>query len=210
MRWSVILLFLLFSFKGNCQELKLGQWFVGLGSNRYSEEMESVRGCTDQLLLTIQDTVLTYSVCEPTEKYLVDPEYNDSIRIYERHTYKRIVPKTVVDSVRQIVDTLIGKHVFATDPYVSSGGIFHLIVEGEDWCTHFELKNTFHPVYISLLTFMNSYLNEEHRFHLSNWLEHGNKKEYTQISSCPNNDDNGSYREVLGKEYDLIRESKGK
>lgn len=204
----VLTLLVLFPAEGFTQQLTMSQWFVGLGSNRRSEQEEKERGCTDQVFLMINDSVLTYSVCEPTEKFIPDPYYSDSMRVWERHTFKRIIPRTLVDSITQILDTLVGKKVFSTDPYIMSGGIYYLVIEGENWCTQFELKNTGHLKYRTVLQFINPYLDEKHQAYLSasGWGT-VDIDVYTQIRSC-SGDDDGTYGGILGREYDAIRQSK--
>lgn len=150
---------------------------------------------------------MSYVACDPTKNYKVDPEYGDTTFLWEHQTFRRVIPDTLVAAITQVVDSLKGKYLFLTNPYVMSGGIDNLIVEGSDWCAHLELKNTNYPAYEAVVQLINPYLEERHQIYISSWNKSDKSAQYPLVKTCPDNG-NGSYREALGKEYDAIRQSK--
>jgi hypothetical protein len=66
------------------------------------------------------------------------------------------------------------------------------------------MKNTYDSTAVQITNLINSYLDEKYRIYVPDSRWASNKYDTPLIETCPR-DGNGSYREVLEQEYDVIK-----
>ncbi|UTW67071.1 hypothetical protein KFE94_02865 [bacterium SCSIO 12643] len=186
------------------QDFKLVYWITGLGSNATWYMAEEYKDCASGLKIEINDTVLTYSICERAEKYRIDTVFNDTIWTKERNFYHVKFRESSIDSIISILDTLQGKYVYRTNPLVMSGGTLNYYIEYGGKCSQFVMKNTYDSTALQITNLINSYLDEKYHIYVPDSRWASNKYDKPLIEACPR-DGNGTYREVLEQEYDVIK-----
>lgn len=186
------------------QDYYLKYWSVGLGSNAIWFMSEEQKDCASGLQVEIHDTVLTYSICERTDQFEIDTVFNDTIWAKQRNFYKLNFRQSSIDSIISFLDTLKGKDIYRTNPNIMSGGIDNYFIQYQEWCSQFTLKNTYDSTALLITNLINTYLPEKNQIYVPNsrWTNNGYDKPL--IKHCPK-EGNGTYREILEQEYDLIR-----
>ena len=169
----------------------------GLGSNR---------GKPSDLVVAIADTTLTYLIYENTSEFKIEPPFQDTVWTTKRMSYDVPLRKTSIDSIIKTLNGKEGKYIFASNPHVMSGSIQQLYIEYKDWCTEFSLKNTFDSTAMNIVNIVNRYLPKDNRIYIPYdlWTDRNNAP---LIKSCPS-EPNQKYSDILGDEYDLIRQNK--
>lgn len=204
MKVLVIILTILSLNKSFGQNFKLDYWFTGLGSNAGWFMTEKYKDCASGLKIGINDTILTYSICERGEQYNIDTIFNDTIWTKERNFYHIEFRQSSIDSIISFLDTLQGKYVYRSNPQVMSGGIYNYYIEYEGQCSQFVMKNTYDSTALQITNLINSYLDEKYQIYFpeSRWTN--NKYNNPLIEDCPRAG-NGTYREILEQEYHVIK-----
>ena len=177
----------------------------GLGSNR---------GQASDLIIIISDTTLTYKVFEKIGLYTVsESTFGDTKYIDTSWTKKQVahdVPfrKKSQDSLIQLVKGMEGQYIFRSNPNIMSGGIQYLSFEYSTGCTAFSLKNTFDSIAMNAVNIINPYLPVNYKIYVpEEWWK--DRSDPPLIKTCPV-DPNRKYSDVLGDEYDLIRQNSKK
>jgi len=169
------------------QDFQLYYSTVGLGSNATWFLAEAYKDCASGLKIEIKDTILTYSNCNSAK---------------QRNFYTTEFRRASIDSIVYYLDTLQGKSIFRTNPNIMSGAIFKYSIEYQGKCSQFVLKNTYDNTTLIIASIINSYLCEEYQIHIPSW---GKQDDYKPlIESCPRKS-GGTYSEILGQEYDVLR-----
>ena len=174
------------------QNFKLDYWTTGLGSNATWYMAEEYKDCASGLKIEINDTILTYSICERTTQYKIDSLFNDTIWTKERNFYHVQFSQSSIDSIISILDTLQGKYVYRKNPNVMSGRIFNYYIEYHGKCSQFVMKNTYDSTAVQITNLINSYLDEKYRINVPDSRWASNKYDKPLIETCPR-DGNGSY-----------------
>jgi hypothetical protein len=186
------------------QDFNLKYWSVGLGSNATWFMTEEHKDCASGLKIEINDTVLTYSICEKTDQCIIDTVFNDTIWVKQRNFYHVKFRQSSIDSIISILDTLQGKYVYRTNPHIMSGGIYNYYIEYGGKCSQFVMKNTYDSTALQIINLINSYLEEKYKVNVPDSRWASNIHDKPLIEDCPR-DGNGTYREVLEQEYDVIK-----
>ena len=202
---STIAFILLISFTYG-QDFKLNYWTTGLGSDASWLMADEHRDCNSGLKIEIIDSILTYSICEQTDDYEIDPTFKDTLWVMQRNFYQVQFRQSSIDSIVSCLDTLKGKYVYRTNPKIMSGSIFNYYIEFNGECSRFVLKNTFDSAALLITQMINSYLSEAYQIYTpdSRWMS--NEYDEPLVKDCPISN-NGTYREILEQEYDLIKKT---
>lgn len=179
------------------QSFKFSYSDFGLGSNR---------GEPSSLVVTIADTTLTYLIFENTLEYKIDSIFKDTLWTKKRVAYDVPFKFESRDSIIKLLNGKEGKYIFASNPFVMSGSIQQLYFEYSDWCVEFRLKNTYDSTAMQITIIINEYLPKDHKIYIPYdlWTD---RNSAPLIKSCPS-EPNKKYSDVLGDEYDLIRQKK--
>jgi hypothetical protein len=179
------------------QSFKFSYSEFGLGSNK---------GQPSSLVVTIADTTLTYLIFEQTSEYKIDPVFNDTSWTKKRAAYDVLFKVESKDSIIKLLKGKEGKYIFASNPHIMSGSIQQLYFEYNNWCVEFSLKNTYDSTAMQITNIINKYLPKDHKIYVPYdlWTD---RNSTPLIKSCPGAP-NRKYSEILGDEYDLIRENK--
>ena len=160
--------------------------------------------CAEGLKVEITNDVLTYSICERTGEFEISKTFNDTVWVMERNFYKVKFRQSSIDSIVNVLDTLQGKYVYATNPYVMSGSITNFYIQYDHWCSEFSLKNTYDSTAFQITNIINSYLTGRNRIYIPQSRWENNQFSKPLIKPCPSKR-NGSYKEALEQEYEVIR-----
>ena len=179
------------------QNFKFSYSDYGLGSNS---------GDPSSLIVTIVDTTLTYLIFERTSEYKIDPVFNDTLWSNKRVAYNVPFRVSSQDSILLLLKGKEGKYIYGSNPHVMSGIIQRLYFECKDWCVEFSLKNTFDSTAMHIVNIINEYLPKDNQIYIpfDLWTD---REAAPLVKSCPS-DSNKNYSDLLGDEYDLIRQKK--
>ena len=182
------------------QNFTLSYSTVGLGSGR---------GTPPRLLVDIVDSDLYYAVFEDTEEYRYISDWNgDTIWKQERVAYKAPFRETSKDSIVKLLDGIAAKYLFFSNPYIMSGGITLISIQHDDYCVEFSLKNTLDSISVHIMKIINPYLPIGDKIYIpDDWRdpEHA----IPIVKDCPSTPEK-TYVDILGEEYDLIRQNSDK
>lgn len=187
--------FVLLSTAASGQGFKFKYFDQGLGSSR---------GDPPHLLLSIDDTAMTYTAMEWSSEFNVDSVYQDTVWVVKPFTYNVHFRPQSRDSILYILKGMEGKYIFRSNPLVMSGAIQHMYIEYQDWCVEFCLKNTFDSTALQIANIINAYLHKPGTIYTNDelWKMGGND---ALIKDCEGST-NTNYTDILGDEYDLLRQ----
>ncbi len=205
MKSFLILISVIFFNISFAQNFHLKYWFVGLGSNAVWNSEDN--GCNNGLEIEISDLLLTFSECENSGEYKIDTFYNDTIWLKVRNYQSVLFRKSSIDSILTAIDSLKSKYVYKTNLSVMSGGISNFYIENAEWCSHLEMKNTCDSTFSIIKDIINSYLEKQFKIYTFNIENSNNKLASRFIDNCPRYSE-GSYRETLEKDYEILKKSK--
>jgi len=147
------------------QNFHLNYWVTGLVPNAGLE-------------VEINDTLLTFSISEKTEKYNID--LNDTVWIEKRNFYNFKFRRSSIDSIISILDTLHGKYVYGNPIAMPSNGLFYYSIEYAGKCSHFVMRNSYDNTALKITNLINSYLEEKYQIYIPNSILYKPKTE-----DCP-------------------------
>jgi hypothetical protein len=188
------------------QSFHLKYWTVGLGSNATWFISEEYKDCESGMKYEINDTLLTYSICEKNKISEIDTVFNDTVWTKQRIYYSVPFRQSSIDSIISTLDTLKGKYIYRSNPEIMSGGIFNYSIEYKDWCCQFTMKNTFDSCALKITNLINSYLEENFRIYTPDSRWENNKYNNPIIEPCPK-EVKGTYKEALEQDYFIIRKN---
>ncbi|WP_157454303.1 hypothetical protein [Crocinitomix catalasitica] len=181
------------------QEFKLSYSIYGLGSSR---------GRPSRVIVLVRDSILNYGVMELSQEVSsISFSTGDTTFKKKRIWYEVPFSLTSRDSIINLMDGKKGQYIFHTNPYIMSGAITQIYIEYSGWCTDMSLKNVYNETENAIVRILNPYLPEEYKLYETknnDWNEN-QKEPFIKVCSGENNN---SYLDMLGNEYESIRTQK--
>ena len=181
MKKLVSFIFFLLSFAAMGQPFEFFYTTIGLGSNQWS---------APELVIKISDTMLTYQLMKDNKPVRYEVPFRTSSR----------------DSILTLLKGKEGQYIFASNYHVMSGAIQSFYFEYKDWCTEYSLKNTFDSTALHIVRIINPYLPVGHTIYIP--YERWAKEECAPLIKKCLGDAKRTYGEILGEEYEYIRNKK--